>query len=202
MSDGLTAKIKETVASTIDSGAHINIAKTTQHIAKMFGLNDRLINYTHVEIRNKLNEFRYRTVPFNERILFLPQCLRVADFCKAPVTDEGFDLSACKNCEAAERCQVNALKKMAEEKGYMKIAVAPGGSMVHKIIEKYNPKAVLGVCCYNEAVMALDKLKGTKIGAQSVLLMKEGCKDTQVNVDEVKEKLEMFSDGHDAAGKK
>ncbi|MFH1239769.1 MAG: DUF116 domain-containing protein [Candidatus Diapherotrites archaeon] len=191
MADSTIYKIKEKVGSIIDSGAHINIAKTTQEIGKIFGLNERMRNYTHIEIRNKLNEFTYKTVPYNKRILFLPHCLKVAGVCKAPLTDEGLNLDFCDKCEAADQCQINEIKKIAEEMKYMKIAVAPGGSMVHKIIAKYKPKAVLGVCCYNEAIMAFEKIKGKNMGAQAVLLMRDGCKDTAVNVDEVKEKLEL-----------
>lgn len=197
MADGSILKIKEKIASIVDSGAHISIAKTSKEIGKLFGLNERLINYTHVELRNKLNEYSYKVAPYEKRILFLPQCLRISNVCKAPITEDGFDLTTCEKCEAKERCQINQLKNMAYDLGYMKVAVTPGGSMVHKIIARDMPKAVLGVCCYNEAVMALDKLKNIRIGAQAVLLLKDGCKDTQTNVDEVKEKLEMLFNGKD-----
>ena len=201
MTDSTIYKIKEKVGSIIDSGAHINIAKTTQEIAKIIGLNERMRHYAHIEIRNKLNEFKYKTVPCDKRILFLPHCMKVSEVCKAPITNEGLDLSVCEKCEAADRCQINEIKKIAEEMNYMKVAVAPGGSMVHKIIAKYKPKAVLGVCCYNEAIMAFEKIAGTNLGAQAVLLLRDGCKDTAVNVDEVKEKLELYQDGKDATGK-
>ena len=201
MTDSTIYKIKEKIGSLIDSGAHINIAKTTQEIGKMFGLNERMRNYTHIEIRNKLNEFGYKTVPYDKRILFLPGCMKISGVCKAPITSEGLDLSFCEKCEAKDKCQINELKKIAEEMNYMKVAVAPGGSMVHKVIAKYKPKAVLGVCCYNEALLAFEQLKGANLSAQAVLLMRDGCKDTAVNVDEVKDKLELYQDGKDGTRK-
>lgn len=201
MANSTIYKIKERIGSLIDSGVHINIAKTTQEIGKIFGLNERMRNYTHVEIRNKLNEFRYKTAPYDKRILFLPHCMKVSDVCKAPLTTEGLDLNFCEKCEATDKCQINEIKKIAEEMNYMKVAVAPGGSMVHKIIAKYKPKAILGVCCYNEAIMAFEKIAGTNLGAQAVLLLRDGCKDTAVNTDEVREKLEMYQDGKDGTGK-
>lgn len=64
--------------------------------------------------------------------------------------------------------------------------------MVLKLIKKYKPKAVLGVCCYKEAILAFDSLKETKVIPQAVLLTKTGCIDTDVNVDEVIEKMKMI----------
>ena len=189
MTDGIIQKIKEDIAALIDSGAHISPVKTSKILAKKLGLNDRLIHYTHVELRNRLGELRYKTVPFSKRMLFIPQCLRIVSECKAKTTDEGLDLEECKKCKVGSECKVAILKNMAMDGGYLKVAVAPGGSMVHKLIAKYKPKGVMGVCCYSEAEMALEKLKGTGIGVQAVLLMKDGCKDTDVNIDEVREKL-------------
>ena len=54
--------------------------------------------------------------------------------------------------------------------------------MVGKIIKKASPKAVVGVACMKELVMALDELS---IPAQSVELSKDGCVDTDVDLESV-----------------
>ena len=179
----LQKRIKSAVYSLIDKTAHLDVADATEFIAKKLGLKDRMVNYAHIEIRNTLNEERYKSVSYNQRILFLPQCLRSSKHCKATLDDEGWK---CKNCG---KCAICNLKKLAEELGYAGIFIVPGGSMVHKIISKYHPKAVLGIGCYDEVLMAMDQLSGTGIAVQGVMLNVEGCKDTSVNFDEAREKI-------------
>ncbi len=179
----LTRKIKAAIAELIDSGAHQNIAKTTQAIGMGLGLNERLLNYTHVEIRNKLNEIRFRAVPPKKRALFVPQCIRDSEKCKAKMGEWGWECASCG------RCQVPKIKKLADEFKYGGLYIVPGGSMVYKIINEKKYKGVLGVSCFAEMQMAMNALRGGKIAPQGVLLLREGCKDTSVNLEELREKL-------------
>ncbi len=179
----ITYKIKEQIGKLVDKTTHLNVAETTEAIAKKFGLSERLVNYTHIELRNKLNEYGYRRVPLSERFLFLPHCLRNSKECKASYTDEGLQ---CKRCG---KCQINELIALAEEVGFQKVFICPGGSMVKKIVMKYKPKAVLGISCFDEANLAFDSMQGTSIAPQATLLLYDGCKDTKANITEVKEKM-------------
>ncbi|MCD6247632.1 MAG: DUF116 domain-containing protein [Candidatus Diapherotrites archaeon] len=186
--DEIREKIKEAVAKAIDSGTHINFATASEAIAKKLGLSERWIEYTHVEFRNKLNEMAYKRTPYKERVLLLPHCLRNSKECKAPYTDEGLQCTECG------KCKIDPLIKEAKKLGYKGAFVCPGGSIVMELIKKYRPKAVLGVCCYKEAILAFDSLKGTKVAPQAVLLTRAGCIDTDVNVDEVIEKMRLIKE--------
>jgi len=182
----ITAKIKESVAEAIDRTTHLDAAKATQAIAKKLGLKDRLINYTHIEMRNKLNEYGFKATPYSKRILFLPHCLRDSRACKGNYNEEGLQ---CKRCG---KCDIDRLLGIAEELGYSKAFITPGGSMVQRLIRKYKPKAVVGICCYHEANLAFDELSGTGIHAQACLLLQDGCKDTKANTAEAREKMELI----------
>lgn len=186
MGKRVTARIKETVAETVDRATHLDVAGATQAIAKKFGLNQRLINYTHIELRNKLNEYGFKETPYNQRVLFLPHCLRNSKECKAKYTDEGLQ---CKRCG---KCDIAGLLAIADELGYARAFVCPGGSMVQKLVKKYKPKATVGICCYQEANLAFDAIRGTGIHAQACLLLQDGCKDTKANVAEAREKMELI----------
>ena len=179
----VTSKIKEHIGKLVDKTAHLNVAETSEAIAKKFGLSERLVNYTHIELRNKLNEYGYRRVALGERFLFLPHCLRNSKECKASYTNEGLQ---CKRCG---KCQISELIGLAEEIGFQKVFICPGGSMVKKIVRKYMPKAALGVSCFDEANLAFDAVQGTAIATQATLLLHDGCKDTNVNIAEVREKM-------------
>jgi len=80
-----TSKIRAHIAKLVDKTTHLDVAATTQAIAKKLGLSERLVNYTHIELRNNLNEFGYRNVPFAERALFIPHCLKNSSECKHPM---------------------------------------------------------------------------------------------------------------------
>jgi hypothetical protein len=179
-------KIKSAIYGLIDKTAHLDVADATQYVAKKLGLKDRMVNYAHIEIRNTLNEEKYKSTPYKERILFLPQCLRNSSKCVAVLEDEGWK---CKKCG---KCKVCELKALADSLGYMGTFIAPGGSMVHKLISKYHPKAVLGVGCYDEILMAMDALAGSGIAVQGVMLDVAGCKDTIVNMDEALDKIRLI----------
>jgi hypothetical protein len=82
---------------------------------------------------------------------------------------------------------------MAEKLGYKKVFIVPGGSMVKKLLVKYRPKASVGVCCFDEAQLAFDMLKRTSIIPQVVLLLRDGCKDTMINIPLLEEKLNLIN---------
>jgi hypothetical protein len=179
-------QVRESIAAIIDSASHQNAASIAKTIGKELGLSGRMLDYTHIELRNKLNEGRFKKVPFNERMLLLPHCLRNAKECSAKYNDEGLE---CLKCN---KCSLPKIMKMAEELGYKKIACVPGGSMIEKLVVKFKPKAVVGVACSAELNMAIDKMNEHGIPSQAVLLLKDGCKDTEANLQEIKEKVELI----------
>ena len=107
----------------------------------------------------------FQIIPFDKRILFISHCIRAE--------------------------QKDEIKKFAEALGY-KVHVVGGGSIVLKIIEKESPQAVIGIACYPELEMAVEKLKTNKVPLQIVPLETDGCKDTTVNMDEVKRILAIY----------
>lgn len=185
----LSLKVRDEIAKLVDRGTHVDIAKSTQTIAKKFGLNERMVNYTHIELRNKLNEFEFKKVPYEQRMLFLPHCLRNVKKCKAKMSEEGLQCRKCGNCQLGE------LIKLAKEYNYIGAFIAPGGSMVYNLMKKYKPRAVVGVACHNEINMGIGKAAEYEIHSQGVLLLRDGCKDTAVNIDEVRDKISLIANG-------
>ncbi|MFA5357918.1 MAG: DUF116 domain-containing protein [archaeon] len=178
-------KIRAAIGKAVDSGTHLNAAEASEYIAKKLGLSDAMIQFTHIELRNTVFEPEYKKIPYNQRVLFLPHCARHSKNCKAKQTDEGIACAHCKSCD------IDKAVKIAEELGYMKVFVVPGGSMVKKLLKKYKPKASLGVCCFHEAIMAFDMIKGTGIIPQVVLLLNDGCKDTKLNMPLLEERIRL-----------
>ncbi len=188
MAEGIYQIIKNAVGKTVDAGAHFNAAGAAESIGKSLGLSEALIQFAHVELRNAVFEPEFRKVPFSERALFLPHCSRNSKTCIAISDDEGLH---CQHCGG---CDVSKAVKIAENLGYTQIFMVPGGSMVKKMLDKYKPKAAIGVSCFHEAIMAFELTKQVKIIPQAVLLLKDGCKDTMLNLPLLEEKLSLIDE--------
>jgi hypothetical protein len=182
--DGIQ-NIRNAIAKAVDAGVHFNAADLTESIAKTLGLNQTMINFTHVEIRNTVFEPEFKKIAVSNRIIFLPHCARNSKNCKATQTDDGY---VCKHCGA---CNINEAIKIAKKHGYQKIFIVPGGSMLKKIIEKEKPKAAIGVSCFNEALMGIEAAKQLGVIPQAVLLLRDGCKDTMINLPLFEEKISL-----------
>ena len=144
-------------------------------------------NLALIDRLNQKHMEEFRKIPYEDRILFLPQCMRNADVCKAENTEMGY---VCKHCGA---CSISEIKKTAEEIGY-KVFIVPGGRMIYKIVKKFRPKAAVGVACSFELAEAMEKLTEARLTGQGVLLDKDGCRNTCVNKESTIELL--YLNGH------
>lgn len=127
-------------------------------------MEEKGINQEFAKEINEKERERFLTVPYSERTLFVSHCIR------AEIKEE--------------------LKQYAESLGY-RAHVVGGGSIVHKLIIKENPKAVVGIACEPELRMAVEKLN---IPLHVVLLDTDGCKDTTVNIEEAKRVIALKED--------
>ena len=168
----------------------MNLARSTialflnspaKHMANFVGIDDRRVDELYVDLVNKINEERFQSIPAGDRIILLPQCLRHSK-CPAPQDDEGF------HCRECGRCKIADVMKLAR-KMKSKVFILPGGSMVPKLIHKYKPKAVLGVACYRELVLAANLVTKMKIPVQVVFLLRDGCRNTDVDLYELKDAM-------------
>jgi len=133
-------------------------------------------NYVH-RLNERLKE-AYAATPYSQRILLLPQCLRRPD-CPAPLTREGYQ---CQRCTPT--CQANLLAQEAQRLGYKGVFILSGGSMVPAILSKTRPSAVMGISCEKEALLGGLLLQEHGIPGQGVLLLRDGCVNTQVDMKE------------------
>lgn len=116
------------------------------------------------------------------KLVFLPHCLRSSD-CPSKLGKYGYELVSCG------RCNVCTFKKFAEEKGYS-VFIVPGASMIKKILVDYpNPEIVIGVACDAELKEGIDMMKKAKINSKGLKLLKDGCVNTEVDFEKLKNML-------------
>jgi hypothetical protein len=134
--------------------------------------------------KNRQNSTRYLRTPYAERLVLLPQCLRSTEKCRA---EEHSSEYVCVGCGA---CKVAEIVKMAEALGYLGVRILKGGSAVMRVIQEAKPKALLAICCPIEAVMGVVVCERLGVPAFCVPLLRAGCSDTDVDLDDVRSALE------------
>jgi uncharacterized protein len=82
--------------------------------------------------------------PFENRVIFVPQCMRNIKGCKAK--EEG-GYYICSECGC---CKIDKISKKSKELKYKALYILKGGRIVEKLIEKLKPEAVLAVACLYE----------------------------------------------------
>ncbi len=163
------------VQKLVSMGADISTKKALKVALKTIGAKEENVDRIYVELKNSVNRDDFMNVPMKDRIIILPACLRDSKRCGAKLTKDGY------SCVMCGRCKIGEIKKRAEKAG-IRVFIVPGGSMALEIMKRKKPKAALGVACLNELVGGIENMN---VPVQGVRLLKRGCIDTDVNVEEV-----------------
>ena len=136
--------------------------------------------------KNKEQAAAFSKIPYSERLVFVPHCLRATGTCQAEEKAAEYICYKCRACKIAE------IVEKAEQLGYLGVKILKGGSAVSTALKNIKPKAVLGVACSFEG--ALGTLECERAGAvtQFVALQRDGCADTDVDLSEVFETMEFL----------
>lgn len=155
-------------------------------IVIMIGGNDTMIDFVGTEIRNILLRNQFMEVPYNRRIIVLPQCLRSID---CPAKFSSLEGARCLGCG---KCKIKEIAQKAKELGYIGTYIAPGGGFVKRIIKMTKPGAVIGVGCPYEVNLGLLEVSSKGIPVQGVTLLNSGCVTTDVDLNAVYEIMELI----------
>ncbi len=125
------------------------------------------------------------TIPFNRRILLLPQCLRNSTYCKAEQDTFGLLCHECGNCS------ISRFTHEAEELGYVTL-VTEGSTITSKLIESGNVDAFIGVGCMESLQKMFVSISKYSIPGIGIPLLTCGCKDTLADFDWIKQEIYHF----------
>lgn len=155
-------------------------------VTVMAGGNDMMIDVVGTEIRNILFRNTFAQVPYNERIIVVPQCLRSAE---CPAKFNSIEGAKCMECG---KCKIKEISKKAKELGYIGVYIAPGSSFIKRIVKKTKPKALIGLGCPYEVNLGLLDVSSKGIPCQGVMLLNSGCVTTDVDLNAAFEAMELF----------
>ncbi len=137
-------------------------------------------DFVTVLVGNAVWKDTMATVPYEKRVLLLPQCLR--DKASCPAQLDAFGLL----CEECGRCPTGDLQALAEDLGTV-VLVAEGTTVVTKLLESGQVEAVIGVGCLSALERSFPYLNAAAIPGMAIPLYKDGCDKTAVDVDWIRE---------------
>ena len=146
-----------------------------KYILKKLNLDDLIIDRISIDLRNTLNKQKFENIDSKDVIIVLPHCLRSID-CPAKLGPIGIE---CINCN---KCDIGIIKEIGDKKD-ITTYIVPGSSFIKNVLKVKPFKAVIGVACpidLNKSMTAL-----SKFAPQGVYLLKDGCINTIVDIDEV-----------------
>lgn len=125
-------------------------------------------------------------IPYDRRVLLLPQCLRDHQHCPAEMDEFGL------LCEQCGRCAIGAMQAEAEALGYV-VLVAEGTTVVTKLLEQGHVDAVVGVSCLHVLERAFPSSAAHAIPGIAIPLCRDGCVNTEVDCAWLREALHLRS---------
>ncbi len=136
-----------------------------------------------------IDEERILDIRPSERVLLLSHCLRRTETCQGRYTSQGLQ---CRECNPD--CPVNQLRQAALGFGYRGVCIAPGGQLAIKYVAETKPLAIVAIACekeLREGIQGVSELAGdnSPIPIVAVPLSKDGCVDTEVDVELALEKI-------------
>ncbi len=145
-------------------------------------------DYASVMINNEVWRGTVASVPFERRILLIPQCLRNAAACPATMDELGL---LCMKCG---KCDIGRIQSAAEKLGYV-VLVAEGTTVVTKLLEGGKIDSVIGIGCMSVLEKAFSQMTVHAIPGIAVPLNKDGCIRSEVDTDWVLELIAERSEG-------
>jgi geranylgeranyl diphosphate synthase type II len=143
-------------------------------ICRAASLHEGMIDFVTVLVGNAIWRDTVAGIPYERRILLLPQCLRSRARCPAAV--DAFGLV----CEECGGCLIGRLQKEAEALGYV-VLVAEGTTVVTKLLDQGKVDAVIGVSCLSSLERSFLHMAADAIPGIAIPLLRDGCDETAVD---------------------
>ncbi|MDR2563184.1 MAG: polyprenyl synthetase family protein [Prevotellaceae bacterium] len=161
-----------------------NLSDIAMQIIDSQQLSVEMKGWLMVEINNRFQRATVAAIPYEKRMLLLPQCLRNSLKCSAEVDELGL---LCRGCKM---CLIPNFENIAEELGMMSM-VAEGFTTVINLINSGIISTVIGVGCLESLEKVFPLMIRNAVPGIAVPLNHDGCKDTDVDYQYVIEILKM-----------
>ena len=149
-----------------------------QIVLERLELPRRFLGFAMVAVSNGFWRPVMEAVPFHRRLFLLPHCLSDRAACAGTYDSIGLHCAGCGSCE------IHALKTQAEQLGYAVIVAEGTSSVLHKVLDG-DVDAIFGVACLDSLEKSFQHLVDLGVAHMAVPLLKDGCLDTEVEIDQI-----------------
>jgi geranylgeranyl diphosphate synthase, type II len=122
------------------------------------------------------------SIPYNRRMLLLPQCLKNSQLCKGSYDELGLLCSECGNCS------ISGFLNEAEDLGYITI-VSEGTTVASRLVESGSVDAIVGVGCMEVLQKMFTAVRKYTVPAIGIPLLSCGCIDTMADAEWIREEM-------------
>jgi geranylgeranyl pyrophosphate synthase len=143
---------------------------------------EKYLAYTMVCCGNAIWRKVIGTIPYNRRVLILPQCLRNSRLCMADHDEFGLFCHDCGNCTIPE------IINEAELLGYI-VLVTEGTTITSKLIESGTIDGVIGIGCMESLQKIFVSINKYTIPGIGIPLLTCGCNDTIADLDWIRREM-------------
>lgn len=131
--------------------------------------------YISLLINNHLWLSTISRIPYERRLLLLPQCLSNPEVCKAEKDSIGL---LCVQCGG---CVIGTIQSEAEKLGYITL-VTEGTTVVSKLLSSGKVDSVIGVGCLDSLQKIFPVMSEHAIPGQGIPLLCDGCQRTEIDL--------------------
>ena len=156
-------------------------------LAKMEQAED-VLDFLTVLLSNAAWRDTIAGLPYDRRLLLLPQCLRSSTHCQAEYDNFGL---LCDECGA---CSMGRIQHQAERLGYV-VLIAEGTTVVTRLLEQGKVDAVIGVSCLDGLERSFPHMAAEAVPGLAIPLLRDGCKDTGVDLEWLTQAINLRADG-------
>jgi geranylgeranyl pyrophosphate synthase len=126
-------------------------------------------------------------IPYNRRILLLPQCMRHVSDCPAKTDELGLMCEECGLCSIAE------ISEQAEKFGYH-VIVSEGTTAVKLLLSSGKVECVIGIGCLDSFERSFPLTIKEAVPSLAIPLFNSDCKNSRVDLEWLKEILPIKND--------
>ena len=152
-----------------------DLAAHTERMLDEAGADRACRDYASVLLNNELWRDILAAVPYDRRLLMLPQCLRDESVCPGSIDEFGL---LCRRCG---QCPIGDLQAEAERLGYAVLA-AEGTTVVTAMIASGKIDAVVGASCLSVLERVFPYMEAAAVPGIAIPLLRDGCARTDLDV--------------------
>ncbi|MFA7172236.1 MAG: polyprenyl synthetase family protein [Kiritimatiellia bacterium] len=146
-------------------------------LRRILAARENEVVYLSVLLNNCLWRDTIRRIPFERRMLLLPQCLSNPEVCRAQKDAIGL---LCAQCGG---CMIGTIQALAEGLGYITL-VAEGTTVVSKLLSSGKIDSVIGVGCIHSLQKIFPVINEHAIPCQGIPLLDDGCRHTTLDLEQ------------------